>query len=199
MWVEKFVCSALDFRSGKKFCSNATPGLRLVNLGLLSRSYLILLMDKLAASDVGDIYVLKKWSKKGYGLPVWPGVWKPRAVKGCWWCRSILLRPFWILHMQRHHQGIYDNLFLLFFLLRLSFMCILKMCIQTDHLETHLEWFYVALAARFCSEGRVWKGSPSMNRDNHADVKQKVGAAACEELIWTLSLVTDCCRLRAEL
>lgn len=94
VWVDKFVCSALDFHSGKKFCSNATPRLRLVSLELLSRSYLILLMDKLAESDVGDIYVLKKWSKKGSRLPVWPGVWKPRAVKDCWWCRSILLRPF---------------------------------------------------------------------------------------------------------
>lgn len=31
--------------------------------------------------------------------------------------------------------------------------------------------------------GACVKGSPGMNGDNHADVKQKVGAAACEELI----------------
>lgn len=176
--------------------------LHLVSLGLLSGSYFILLIDKLAYSDVGDIYVLKKWGKKGKRLPVWTGVWKSRAVWDCWWCKGILLRPFWIVQngsMYWYNQGIYGKWFVLFFLLHLRFMCILKMCIQTDHLEAHLEWFYMAPdIACFAARG-VCERFPGMNGDNHADVKQKVGAAACEELIWTLSLVTDCCRLCAEL
>lgn len=44
--------------------------------------------------------------------------------------------------------------------------------------------FYMNLASHFCRGGgcRCERGS-GRNKDKRADVKQKVGAAACEELI----------------
>lgn len=68
-------------------------------------------------------------------------------------------------------------------------MCKLVVCIKTDGCKQAFLYCYMTTASHKCRKVQVCVyvcvcgGGSGRNRDKRADVKQKVGAAACEELI----------------